>query len=319
MLGSDRAAPLAVDVAIELRDALSRRQKELPPRWLAAVDASTRAEGATISPGHALDITERELGLALLRNHLGDARPRGIVCVRPGMSSVYISRVESLRERGSVVSIAAAELDATLAREALERIAGPDARQASVALVCDCAVELPLPDTFPRPRVYLCLGNVLGSTTTVGAVRILRVLRTTMTPADSIVLGLDVRHTGSANAGDDDDPETVTPARHLAALDRVNASTGATFDLDRFDYQSRFDRDNRRVETHLVARRALALEVPGVCNVRLRKGESIRTSVRCLFDRARVAAMVGGVGLALRQWTTDPDDTYVVALATPAV
>jgi hypothetical protein len=29
--------------------------------------------------------------------------------------------------------------------------------------------------------------------------------------------------------------------------------------------------------------------------------------------------MVGGVGLALRQWTTDPDDTYVVALATPAV
>lgn len=317
MLGSDRATPVAVDVASELRDALSRRQKELPPRWLAAVDASTLAEGTTMSPGQALDTTERALGLALLRNHLGDARPRGIVCVQPGTSSVCVSLVQLLRERGSVLSIAAAELDATLARASLERIAGRDVRQASVALVCNCAVDLPLADTFPRPRVYLCLGNVLGSTTTVGAVRMLRVLRTTMTPADSIVLGLDVRHPGTANAGDERDPETITP--HLAALDRVNVSTGATFDLDRFDYETRYDPDNRRVETHLVARRTFALEVPGVCDVRLRKGESIRTSVRCLFDRARVAAMMGGVGLALRQWTTDPGDSYVVALATPTV
>ena len=58
---------------------------------------------------------------------------------------------------------------------------------------------------------------------------------------------------------------------------------------------------------------------PSAVDVASRKGESIRTSVRCLFDRARVSAMLGGVGLALREWTTDPADTYVVALATPKV
>jgi len=102
-------------------------------------------------------------------------------------------------------------------------------------------------------------------------------------------------------------------------LEWVNVSTGATFDLDIFEYESRYDRDNRRVETHLIARRTFSVEVPGVCDVRLRKGESIQTSVRCLFDRARVSAMLGGVGLARREWTTDPGDTYVVALATPEV
>ena len=58
--------------------------------------------------------------------------------------------------------------------------------------------------------------------------------------------------------------------------------------------------------------------VPGIGDVRFRKGESVRTSVRCVFDRARVSAMMAGVGLTLREWTTDPGATYVVALATTA-
>ena len=41
MLRNDRTTPLSVEAATELRDALSRRQKELPPRWLATLDAHT--------------------------------------------------------------------------------------------------------------------------------------------------------------------------------------------------------------------------------------------------------------------------------------
>jgi uncharacterized SAM-dependent methyltransferase len=61
------------------------------------------------------------------------------------------------------------------------------------------------------------------------------------------------------------------------------------------------------------------LEVPGVCDVRFKKGESIRTSVSCAFDRNRVMAMMSGVGLTLREWRTDPTARFAVALATPAV
>jgi uncharacterized SAM-dependent methyltransferase len=62
----------------------------------------------------------------------------------------------------------------------------------------------------------------------------------------------------------------------------------------------------------------LTATIPGVCDVRLKKGESIRTSVSCRFERNRVAAMVTGVGLTLREWTTDPERRFVVALASTA-
>ena len=99
---------------------------------------------------------------------------------------------------------------------------------------------------------------------------------------------------------------------------KVQSTTGASLDPGRFVFRPSYDRDNCRIETHLVARRAFSLEVPGVCDVRFKKGESIRTSVSCVFDRNRVSAMLGGVGLSLDAWTTDAEARYVVALAVPA-
>jgi uncharacterized SAM-dependent methyltransferase len=317
MLRVDNTRSLPVEAATELRDALGRRQKELPPRWLATVDAAKLADGSEPT-GHALEAIERELGLALLRGRLADARPRGILCVRPSASAANTALVESLCGRGSVTTIAVAELDDTVATSMLARVVPRGVTQ-STALACDCTVDLPVPARFPHPRVYLVLGNVLGSTTAVGAVRMLRILRTTMTPGDDIVLGLDARRGATAPSPANADDLETSATRHLGALELLNSTAGARFDLGRFDFRPMFDAENSRAETHLVARKACEVAVPGVCDVRLRKGESIRTSVSCVFDRGRVAAMMGGVGLTLREWTTDPESRFVVALAGPAV
>jgi uncharacterized SAM-dependent methyltransferase len=316
-LRSERSL-LPPEVTDELRDALSRRQKELPARWLAAVDAAALRDGGSL-PSHEHESLERELGLAILRDRLPDARPRGVVCIQPSASSsVNLTLADALCQRGSVMSIGASEVDAKLAVEMIERIASSGICESSSAVACDCTIELPLPDRFPRPRVYLCLGNVLGATTAVGAVRLLRILRTTMTPGDSLILGLEPRQNTPGHALSDEEFQ-ASASRHLGALGVVNSTVGVGFDLSRFDFRANYDGENNRVETHLVARRAHEVEVPGVCTIRLRKGESIRTSVRCLFDRNRVAAMLTGVGLTLRDWTSDAEGQYVVALATPAV
>lgn len=317
MLRAERP-PLSIQVATELRDALSRRQKELPARWLAALDATTLRDGTGSLPSHEHETIESELALRLVRDKLSDARPRGVVCIRPSASAVNLTLADALCQRGSVTSIAAAELDSKLAVEMLERVASRDVCESSAAVACDCTIELPLPDNFPRPRVYLCLGNVLGSVTAVGAVRLLRILRTTMTPTDSIILGLEASYAESTADMSDARLETEA-SRHLSALSLINSTIGASFDVSRFDYRSSFDPENRRFETHLIARNALDVDVPGVCAVRLRKGESIRTSVSCLLDRNRVAAMMVGVGLRLAEWTSDTTGRYVVALATPAL
>src|SRR5512133_283231 len=111
-LGSERSAH-SPDIAGELRDALGRRQKELPARWLAAVDAAALRQGGTL-PTHEYESLERELGLALLRDQLPAARPRGVVCIPPSASNVNLTLADALCQRGSVTSIGAAELDSKL-------------------------------------------------------------------------------------------------------------------------------------------------------------------------------------------------------------
>lgn len=318
MLRADRTTLLSMEAASELRDALSRRQKELPARWLAALDGAALADGAQGVPGHALEHVERELGLALLRDRLPAVRPRGVICLRPSASAANEALVESLCDRGAVTAIVTAELDAALATTLAERIAPPGTSRASAALVCDCTVDLPLPDRLPRPRVYLALGNVLGSSTAVGAVRMLRVLRSTMHPGDSLVVGLDARRDSSAFASSHAEDFDAAATRHLRALELLNSTVGAGFDPGRFDFRPIFDAEASRAETHLVARKAFEVVVPGVCDIRFKKGESIRTSVSCTFDRTRVSAMMAGVGLTLREWMTDAESRFVVALASPA-
>lgn len=313
--GSARSA-LSPEIADELRDALGRRQKELPARWLAAVDAAALRNGGAL-PIHEHESLEQALGLALLRDQLPAAHPRGVVCIQPSASSANLALAGALCQRGSVMSIGAVEADPGLAVEMNERVASISICGSSSAVACDCTIELPLPDRFPRPRVYLCLGNVLGATTAVGAVRLLRVLRTTMTPADNLILGLEARQSAIAQLSDEE--FEASASRHLGALGVVNSAVGDGFDLSRFEFRAAVDTVNSRLETHLVARRAHEVEVPGVCAVRLRKGESIRTSVRCVFERNRVAAMLAGVGLTLRHWNSDAEGRYVVALAAPAV
>jgi uncharacterized SAM-dependent methyltransferase len=139
-----------------------------------------------------------------------------------------------------------------------------------------------------------------------------------MTPNDSIILGLEASAAESVPAISDARLEAQA-SRHLGVLRLLNSTVGACFDLARFDYRPRYDLENRRLETHLVARKALEVDVPGICAVRFRKGESIRTSVSCVFDRSRVAAMMAGVGLRLAEWARDTTGRYVVALSTPAL
>ena len=100
MRSADRS-PLTAEVASELRDALGRRQKELPARWLAALDASDAARRCQVRLlGHEHESTERELGLAVLRDKLADARPRGVVCVQPSASSANLhARGRAVRTR----------------------------------------------------------------------------------------------------------------------------------------------------------------------------------------------------------------------------
>ena len=233
-LRSERSA-VSPEVAGELRDALCRRQKELPARWLAAVDATALREGGAL-PSHEHEALERALGLALLRDQLPDARPRGIVCIQPSASAANFALADALCQRGSVTSIAAAELDSKLAvgDDRAHRLARASASR-HLAVACDCTIDLPLPDGFPRPRVLPLPRQRPRRHDGRRRRQAPAVVRTTMNPGDSLILGLEPRQ---ATAGDElsDDEFDAAASRHLGALRMVNTTVGVGFDLSRLRF-----------------------------------------------------------------------------------
>ncbi|HEX6051067.1 MAG TPA: L-histidine N(alpha)-methyltransferase [Gemmatimonadaceae bacterium] len=307
---SSRSALLAA----ELRDALGRRQKELPARWLAMSEAiSASAAGSTGSP--AAD-AETQLGRAALDGCLQDLSARGVVCVHPSIAPATASVLNALAARATPAAIVVVEWSSATARRMARFLAATahDRAPLVTAIDADCTLALPLPESFPLPRLYLCLGNVVGALPAVGAVRMLRVLRTTMAPGDAMLLAVSIAAPETARALS----AAANPAPHLGALASINAVFGATLDPRRFECESRYDPENRRVETHLVATRALVVEIPGVCDIRVGKGESIRTAVSCTFDRPRLTGMLGAVGLSIRWWEQAEDGRTAVAVAGPS-
>ena len=313
MLAANRTRPRSSMLAAELRDALGRRQKELPSRWLLPVIAG---QAQTIPPTISGEWRDAESRLACqaVERLVDHTLPRAVVCLHASASRATSRVLAAVRARRSIVDVAVVEADPMLARAVARQLTGDGEREIA-PLTADSTLDLALPDHFPRPRVYLSLGNSLGATTAVGAVRTLRVLRSTMTPGDAVVFGL----VTDVPVADDSTVSSDDAERHFGALRRINETFGSGFDPSRFQCRSRYDAESKRREVHLVAREAVETEIPGVGEVRLRKGETIRTAVSCSFDRARFGAMLGGVGLALQSWECHPSGRLAVAVASPAI
>jgi L-histidine N-alpha-methyltransferase len=66
---------------------------------------------------------------------------------------------------------------------------------------------------------------------------------------------------------------------------------------------------------HLVARTPQTVAIPGVGEVRIEAGESIRTEISCKHDRTSVEAMLAAAGMRLTAWETDEAGLYAILLA----
>ena len=267
----------------EVLDALRHRQREVPA-W---VLAEARADGDEIVR-HACAAVER----ALIADHLPEllrADVRVAVLVAPDAASAADPLLDALGELGTTVH----------------------------AVAGDPTLDLALP-SLPHPRLHVCTGNALGRFGTVGAVRLLRVVRATMTAADRLLLGLDLRRDRAVLEDEGHDAAGARAATHLGVLRLLNRELGADFDARQFAYTVRYDAELRRVDTSLVARRGLLVETARHGSIVLRQGESIRTTVDCKFDRGRVDAMLSGVGLRAASWWTDAAQRFALVLAVPA-
>lgn len=301
----------------EVAEGLSRRQKELSPKYFYDRRGSELFEEITRLPEYYPTRTERRL----LREHipawLAAHPPRTLVELGAGAADKTRAILDAMREviDGRVyvpIDISGEFLDAvaTALREEYPRT---EIRP----FVADMAEALELP-ALPGPVLFALLGSTIGNFLDEDAAALLRRVRDRMAAADRFLLGFDLVKDVTILEAAYDDAAGVTAAFNLNVLSVLNRELGADFDPADFRHRAWFDAGERRIEMHLVARRPVTVTVPGAGAFAFAAGESVRTEVSCKYDRARVEALFAAAGLAVERWAeAEPGFALVLAAASP--
>ena len=152
----------------------------------------------------------------------------------------------------------------------------------------------------------LFLGSTIGNLDPADRIALLREIRAVLRPGDGLLLGVDLRKSGSVLLPAYDDALGVTAAFNLNLLSRINRELGGEFDLGAFRHQARWNRELGRIEMHLESVREQTVPISSLeLEVHFAAGETIHTESSYTLDPAQVVEMAEASGFTLRRTWTD--------------
>jgi L-histidine N-alpha-methyltransferase len=309
-------APALSTFAQDVRDGLTKKQKQLPPKYFydalgsALFDAicqlpwyrSTRAELGLLET-HAAAIT-RSVDDDSLVVELGSGSGEKLALFARGFSSRRISPMVH------IVDISAKALD-----DASDRLAKVGVPVITHNAVYEDGLTAALGARGADGRaMVLFLGSNIGNFDPPAAAAMLARIRGSLRSGDALLLGADLVKPVHELLVAYDDPLGVTAAFNRNLLVRMNAELGADFDLGTFDHRARWNVDARSIEMHLVSRRAQRVTIPGAgLRIEFAAGESIWTESSFKYDPARLETMARASGFALDEQWIDRDARYALS------
>jgi L-histidine N-alpha-methyltransferase len=264
--------------ACDVRDGLSKPQKELPCQYFYDEVGSALFEAITVLPEYGLTRADARLVRRLAPDLAGYFAGQPIVAeLGSGSGSKTRWILESLA-RGGPLTYCPIDISAT----ALDR----------------CAQELapfgeivPIEDSYltglrraichrrsGQPLLVMFLGSTIGNFERADASDFLREIRGCLMPGDALLLGTDLIKPVARMILAYDDPAGVTAAFNLNLLARINRELDGHFVLRNFAHEARFDEPRGRIEMHLRSTVAQTVTIGAAsfcCD--LRKGETIWT------------------------------------------
>ena len=152
--------------------------------------------------------------------------------------------------------------------------------------------------------LVLLLGSNIGNFDQPAASRFIDRIRAALDPGDLLLLGADLVKPERDLLLAYDDPLGVTAAFNRNLLVRLNRELGADFDLQAFAHRAVWNREQRRIEMHLVSRKDQTVRIAASGTViPFRRDEHIWTESSYKYEPDGIVDMAAESGFATRdQW-----------------
>jgi L-histidine N-alpha-methyltransferase len=314
-----RAGAFATDVAYYL--ALDPRQ--LPSRYLYDALGSALFDAICELPWYG--VTRAELGLldAHGQEIVAQAAPLSrIVELGPGNGAKLLTLLLAARGGRRTVpphlQVDLIDVSPKALAEARHALATVDA----VTVVAhEATYEAGLVEVGRERRsgdrtLVLFLGSNIGNFDRPGAEAFLRNIRTALVPGDDLLVGADLVKPEADLVLAYDDPLGVTAAFNRNLLIRINRELDGDFDLGSFGHRAVWNREESRIEMHLVSLREQRVQIAAAhVDIEMREGETIWTESSYKYELDQVASLLDGAGFQpLARWVA-AESRFALTLA----
>jgi len=312
LLDSALSAPHS-DMLADVREGLSRPQKELPPKYFYDQVGSLLFEEITQLPEYYLTAAERDLLLQCTQWFVTSTGCRTLVEFGAGSAAKTRILLDGMLRGGTGCTYMPIDLSTEFLGETVGtlRIRYPDLRIMPVNADITRDFRLPKHD---GPVLFALLGSTIGNFDEINATRLLRRIRGQMEPLDSFLLGVDLRKNTRVLEAAYNDVQGVTARFNLNLLQVLNRELGADFDLAAYSHRAFYDEHLHRIEMHLVSEREEVVTIPDIGRIAVARGETIRTEISCKYDRAAVQMLFEAAGLEIEEWHTDEHQRFALVL-----
>jgi L-histidine N-alpha-methyltransferase len=301
----------------EIRDGLSRPQKELPPKYFYDERGSELFEEITRLPEYYLTRTEAGLLRRWMPEWIWMLRPRSLVELGAGSAEKTRIVLDAIHDAVGFAAYVPVDVSADFLEATAVRLSAVYPTIDVVPVVADMTADFALPPELPHPVLHAFLGSTIGNFAPAEATALLARVRRRMHAGDLFLMGVDQRKDPRVIEAAYNDAAGVTAEFNRNMLRVVNALAGADFDPEAYEHRAFYNGAEHRIEMHLAARSPQSVSIPGAGDFAIAAGETIRTEISCKHDRASVEAMLAGAGMRLAAWETDEDGLYALLLAAP--
>ncbi|WP_420992530.1 L-histidine N(alpha)-methyltransferase [Cupriavidus sp. 30B13] len=197
------------------------------------------------------------------------------------------------------------DISGTHLREAAQRLRADYPALAVHPVVADYMAPFALPPApgAPARPVGFFPGSTIGNFSPDEAMRFLR-LAARLLAGGGLLVGVDLVKAPATLHAAYNDSQGVTAAFNLNLLTRINRELDGDFDLDGFAHYALYEPVRRRIEMHLVSRRAQTVTVGGRPH-RFEEGETIHTENSHKFTVGGFRALAAAAGFRPGKVWTD--------------